>query len=51
MKTNCIGSLPQAIKGEVPNAAPLVYARYMFAGKTKTSNRIKPFAAKNLNLG
>ena len=32
MKTNCNGSLPQAIKGEVPNAAPLVYARYMFAG-------------------
>ena len=42
---NCSGSLPQAIIGEIPNAAPFVIAKYIFAGYTAINNTMIPQAA------
>ena len=51
IKTNCIGKRPHAINGVVFNAAPLVIARYIFAGKTAINSRINPQAAIYLVTG
>ena len=46
----CKGSLTHAIAAEVPMAAPLVCAAYIFAGNTAINSRIKPHPAKNLDF-
>ena len=45
---NCNGSLPQAMIGEIPNAAPFVIAKYIFAGYTAINKNMIPQAAVDL---